>query len=221
MNAAKSPSNCYLFFAVLFVGANASAQDDDPTPISLRPPARRPGLPITSARLRSYLQRTSMSSRWNRPGHRLGERRRGRAIGSRAREDAFVEAGHGLIRYDVMYNDSSLLDRARSRGHSRHDRGDRSAGQDRRVRGELCPRATQRNPHQGTERLEAGGYHTRRRLVHFLRSGMGEVLTMSAEMQGYTLATGDLSALRRGSGPEILVEGDPILFNPYGVIRST
>ena len=50
--------------------------------------------------------------------------------------------------------------------------------------------------------------------------GMGAVLTMSDEQQAYTL-TDRATYLKRtleGIGLEIVVEGDPILFNPYGVM---
>jgi tungstate transport system substrate-binding protein len=49
--------------------------------------------------------------------------------------------------------------------------------------------------------------------------GMGEVLMMAAEMRGYTLTDrATFAAYRAKTGLEILVSGDPRLFNPYGVI---
>jgi tungstate transport system substrate-binding protein len=49
--------------------------------------------------------------------------------------------------------------------------------------------------------------------------GMGEVLMMAAEMRGYTLTDrATYVAYRAKTGLEILVSGDPKLFNPYGVI---
>jgi tungstate transport system substrate-binding protein len=49
--------------------------------------------------------------------------------------------------------------------------------------------------------------------------GMGEVLTMTAQMEGYTLTDrATYSAYRSKTGLEILVSGDPKLFNPYGVM---
>ena len=48
---------------------------------------------------------------------------------------------------------------------------------------------------------------------------MGEVLTMSDNVGGYTLTDrGTYGAYRPRIGLEILVEGDPGMFNPYGVI---
>jgi tungstate transport system substrate-binding protein len=49
--------------------------------------------------------------------------------------------------------------------------------------------------------------------------GMGEVLMMAAEMQGYTLTDrATYAPFRAKTGLDILVSGDPKLFNPYGVI---
>jgi tungstate transport system substrate-binding protein len=49
--------------------------------------------------------------------------------------------------------------------------------------------------------------------------GMGEILMMAAEMRGYTLTDrATYAAYRAKTRLEILVSGDPKLFNPYGVI---
>ncbi len=49
---------------------------------------------------------------------------------------------------------------------------------------------------------------------------MGAVLTMADELQAYTLSDRAtyLARTLEGIDLEILVEGDPILFNPYGVL---
>ncbi len=50
--------------------------------------------------------------------------------------------------------------------------------------------------------------------------GMGEVLTMAEEQQGYTLSDRAtyLARTKQGLKLAILVAGDKMLFNPYGVI---
>jgi tungstate transport system substrate-binding protein len=50
--------------------------------------------------------------------------------------------------------------------------------------------------------------------------GMGAVLTMADEQQAYTLSDRATYLARTLEGTDlvILVEGDPIMFNPYGVI---
>jgi tungstate transport system substrate-binding protein len=49
---------------------------------------------------------------------------------------------------------------------------------------------------------------------------MGAVLTLSDEQQAYTLSDRATYLSRQAEGLtlEVLVEGDPVLFNPYGVI---
>ena len=50
--------------------------------------------------------------------------------------------------------------------------------------------------------------------------GMGEVLVMSNDMKAYTLSDRGTWLAMKGKLPAltILTEGDPTLFNPYGVI---
>ena len=49
--------------------------------------------------------------------------------------------------------------------------------------------------------------------------GMGQVLTMAAQLEGYTLTDrATYAAYKDKTGLETLVEGDPKMFNPYGVI---
>ena len=49
--------------------------------------------------------------------------------------------------------------------------------------------------------------------------GMGQVLTMAGQLEGYTLTDrATYAAYREKTGLEVLVEGDPKMFNPYGVI---
>jgi tungstate transport system substrate-binding protein len=48
---------------------------------------------------------------------------------------------------------------------------------------------------------------------------MGAVLTMASDMRGYTLADrGTFIAMTGKVGLKLLFEGDPELYNPYGVI---
>ena len=49
--------------------------------------------------------------------------------------------------------------------------------------------------------------------------GMGQVLTMAGQLEGYTLTDrATYAAYKDKTGLETLVEGDPKMFNPYGVI---
>jgi tungstate transport system substrate-binding protein len=141
-------------------------------------------------------------------------------VHARAREEAFVEAGDGTQRYDVMYNDFVILGPA-----------DDSAG----IRG----MATAVEAFQTLASAEAtfisrgddSGTHTKELAIWEAADiepvgdwyvsagqGMGEVLTMSAEQEAYTLSDRATYLSREGLALDILVEGDEILFNPYGVI---
>ena len=49
--------------------------------------------------------------------------------------------------------------------------------------------------------------------------GMGQVLTMAGQFEGYALTDrATYAAYKDKTGLETLVEGDPKMFNPYGII---
>lgn len=143
-------------------------------------------------------------------------------VHARAQEEAFVAAGHGLIRYDVMYNDFVIVgppdDPAGIRGMT-------SAAQAFTAIASAGARFVSRGDDSGTHTKElaiweAAGIAPEGDWYAAAGQGMGAVLTMSDELQAYTLADRATFAARQAEGLnlEILVEGDPILFNPYGVI---
>jgi tungstate transport system substrate-binding protein len=129
-------------------------------------------------------------------------------VHARAREDAFVEAGHGLIRYDpagirgMTVATDALLQIADS-GAEFVSRGDDSGTHTK----EKAIWAAAGMEPSGDWYISAG-------------QGMGAVLTMSDELQAYTLSDRATYLARQSEGLtlDVLVEGDPILFNPYGVI---
>jgi len=143
-------------------------------------------------------------------------------VHARAAEDRFVAAGHGIDRRDVMHNDFVILgppaDPAGIRGLKDaavalgkiadaeapfFSRGDESGTHKKEM--ELWD-ATGRPP-EGVWYMPAG-------------QGMGAVLTLANEKEGYSLTDrGTYLAFREKLGLVVLVEGDPRLFNPYGVIE--
>jgi tungstate transport system substrate-binding protein len=143
-------------------------------------------------------------------------------VHARAREDEFMAAGHGVRREDVMYNDFVIL------GPEADPAGIKS--QTSAVEALKTIAASEsafisRGDESGTHTKElsiwkkagiepAGGWYIS------AGQGMGEVLTMSAEQQAYTLSDRATYLARTKQGLElvVLVEGDPDLFNPYGVI---
>jgi len=143
-------------------------------------------------------------------------------VHARAREDAFVEEGNGTQRYDVMYNDFVII------GPAEDPAG--IAGMDSAVEAfQTIAEAEATFISRGDD----SGTHTKEREIWdeagitpegdwyvSAGQGMGAVLTMSEEQQGYTLSDRAtyLSRQEAGLALEVVVEGDPLLFNPYGVI---
>ena len=142
-------------------------------------------------------------------------------VHSRPDEDRFVAAGYGVERRDVMYNDFIVVgppsDPAKVGGMK-----DVIAAL-RKVR-DAKATFVSRGDDSGTDKMEktywkAVGARPRGGQYLSAGQGMGEVLTMTGNVGGYTLSDrATYSAYRSRVGLEILVEGDPKMFNPYGVI---
>ncbi len=142
-------------------------------------------------------------------------------VHSRADEEKFVAAGFGVNRRDVMYNDFIIVgpkaDPAGIRGSDVLTAYKRIAA--------AGSRFVSRGDDSGTHKMEqtywkAAGVEPAASAGYVSAGlGMGEVLMMAAEMRGYTLTDrATYAAYRAKTGLEILVSGDPKLFNPYGVI---
>jgi len=143
-------------------------------------------------------------------------------VHARDLEDAFMEAGHGVRREDLMYNDFVILgptdDPAGIRGMS-------SAAEAFQEIAEAQAPFVSRGDESGTHTKEkaiwvAAGIEPTGDWYISAGQGMGAVLTMADEQQAYTLSDRATYLARTLEGTElvILVEGDPVLFNPYGVI---
>jgi len=143
-------------------------------------------------------------------------------VHARDLEDAFMEAGHGVRREDLMYNDFVILgptdDPAGIRGMS-------SAAEAFQEIVEAQAPFVSRGDESGTHTREkaiwvAAGIEPTGDWYISAGQGMGAVLTMADEQQAYTLSDRAtyLARTLEGTGLVILVEGDPVLFNPYGVI---
>ena len=147
-------------------------------------------------------------------------------VHARAKEDAFMDAGHGSRREDVMYNDFVILGPASD-----------PAGIKGMATAVAAFEQIAMNPGDFVfvSRGDDSGTHTKEKAIWEASGiaaegewyvsagqGMGEVLTMANERQSYTLSDRAtyLARTLEGIDLEILVEGDPILFNPYGVIAA-
>jgi len=142
-------------------------------------------------------------------------------VHARASEDAFVAAGHGVDRRDVMHNDFIIL------GPSRDPAGVRDMGNATEALKAIANRRVSfisRGDDSGTHKKEKAlwkqaGLSPKGRWYRDVGQGMGAVITMSDDMQAYTLADrGTYLSMKSKIALEVLVEGDPKLFNPYGII---
>ncbi|MBE2223290.1 MAG: substrate-binding domain-containing protein [Anaerolineae bacterium] len=145
-------------------------------------------------------------------------------VHARAKEDAFMDAGDGSRREDVMYNDFVILgpasDPAGIRGLT-----DAAKAFDMISAGSGDFVFVSRGDDSGTHTKEldiwkAAGIEPAGDWYVSAGQGMGQVLTMADERQAYTLSDRAtyLARTLEGTDLEIMVEGDPVLFNPYGVI---
>lgn len=143
-------------------------------------------------------------------------------VHARAREDAFMEAGHGVRREDVMYNDFIVVGPADDPADVRNAAG--AADAFARIAAAEAPFVS-RGDDSGTHTKEkavwtAAGIESAGDWYIAAGQGMGAVLTMANEQLAYTLSDRAtyLARTLEGTDLEIVYEGDPILFNPYGVM---
>ncbi len=143
-------------------------------------------------------------------------------VHSPAAEKAFMDAGHGTRREDVMYNDFVIV------GPQADPAGIAGMAD---VAEAMTKIAT--TPATFISRGDDSGTHAKEKTLWTAANiepagdwyvsagqGMGAVLTMAQEEQAYTLSDRATYLARTLEGTDlvILVEGDKRLFNPYGVI---
>lgn len=142
-------------------------------------------------------------------------------VHSRPDEDQFVAQGFGVNRRDVMYNDFVLVGPASDPAGIR---GMKQVLQAMRRIVDASATFVSRGDDSGTDKMEKAywsevGRRPQGRQYLSAGQGMGEVLTMAAHLAAYTLSDrATYGAYRARIGLDILVEGDPRMFNPYGVI---
>ncbi|WP_082493752.1 substrate-binding domain-containing protein [Massilia sp. Leaf139] len=142
-------------------------------------------------------------------------------VHARASEDQFVAEGHGVNRRDVMYNDFII---AGPESDPAGIKGSKDVLAAMKKIAASGAKFISRGDNSGTDQMEKaywkqvgsqpqGGAYVSAGL------GMGEVLNMAAELRGYTLTDrATYIAYRAKTGLQIAVEGDPKMFNPYGII---
>ncbi|MBC7261479.1 MAG: substrate-binding domain-containing protein, partial [Chloroflexi bacterium] len=138
------------------------------------------------------------------------------------KEEKFMKAGHGIRREHVMYNDFVIVgpvsDPAGIKGLN-------SAAEALQKIAVAQATFISRGDESGTHAKEKSiwksvGIEPQGAWYISAGQGMGAVLTMANEKQAYVLSDRATYLARKLQGLEleILVAGDPILFNPYGVI---
>lgn len=142
-------------------------------------------------------------------------------VHARPAEDKFVADGHGVDRRDVMYNDYVLVG---PRSDPAGIKGMKSAVDAfKRIaegKADFVSRADDSGTHkQELQIWKAAGIVPKGRWYIEAGQGMGAVLQMAFQKKGYTLADrGTFISQEKKIDLVILVEGDKILFNPYGII---
>lgn len=159
-------------------------------------------------------------------GQALDVGRRGDAdallVHDRVAEDAFVAEGYGRYRRDVMYNDFVVIgpgaDPAAVKGASdTPDAFGRIAGK----AATFISRADKSGTHAAELRFwkAAGVEPVGQDWYKEAGAGMGPTLNMAAGVDAYTLSDrGTWANFKNRQSLAIVYEGDPKLFNPYGVI---
>lgn len=158
-------------------------------------------------------------------GQALETARRGDAdvvfVHARDQEERFVAEGYGIQRFEVMYNDFVIVgpadDPAGVRG------AETAADALSRISAAAAPfasRGDDSGTHAAEQRLWAtAGIEPAGAWYLSTGSGMGATLNIAAQLSAYALADRGTWLSFRNRGPlAILFQGDPALFNPYGIV---
>jgi len=158
-------------------------------------------------------------------GQALETGRRGDAdvvfVHARAQEDAFVAEGYGVQRFEVMYNDFVIVGPGDDPAAVRAV--DTAAAAMVAIAAASAPFAS-RGDDSGTHVAEqalwaAAGIEPAGAWYLSTGSGMGATLNTAAQVPAYALTDRGTWLSFQNRGPlEIVSEGDPVLFNPYGIM---
>jgi tungstate transport system substrate-binding protein len=142
-------------------------------------------------------------------------------VHARPLEDKFMAAGYGSVRKDIMYNDFIIVG---PKSDPAGVRGGKDVTAAMKKIAASGAKFVSRGDESGTHQMERSywkdaGTQPQGAAYVSAGQGMGQVLTMAGELQGYTLSDrATFAAYKDKTGLEILVEGDSRMFNPYGVI---
>ena len=142
-------------------------------------------------------------------------------VHARQAEDDFVEKGYGVDRRDVMYNDFIIV--GPQSDPARAADAESVAEVFRRIHAGRHPFIS-RGDDSGTHKRElllwqSAGQMPDGRWYREVGQGMGKTLQIANEIDAYTMTDrGTWLAYRARLDIRLLYQGDPPLFNPYGII---
>lgn len=146
-------------------------------------------------------------------------------VHSPAAEKTFISEGNGINRRDVMYNYFYLVG---PKADPAKIKAMKSASDALKAISETKSMFLSRADKSGTHSKELSIWKVagvspsgaKDKWYNEAGLGMGDLLTMTNETKGYTLVdSGTWGAMKDKLGNlEVMVQGDKILFNPYGVI---
>jgi tungstate transport system substrate-binding protein len=138
-------------------------------------------------------------------------------------EEEFVKAGHGLERFDVMYNDFILVG-PKEDPLKIHEKAGNNAIEAFKLIYENKAKFVSRGDDSGTHKKElkiweAADIDPKGDWYVSAGKGMGDVIQMANELKGYTLSDrATYLSMKDNIDLEIMTEGDNQLYNQYGVI---
>ena len=142
-------------------------------------------------------------------------------VHARPAEEAFVQAGYGDSRHEIMYNDFVITGPASDPAGVN---GLHHVGKALQKIADAAAVFVSRGDDSGTHKKELAlwqqaGIEPAGRWYRQVGQGMGKTLQIAGEMDAYTLVDhGTWLAYRANSPLQLLVSGDPQLRNPYGII---
>lgn len=158
-------------------------------------------------------------------GQALETARRGDAdvvlVHAKAAEEAFVADGDGVERLDVMFNDFVIVGPTEDPADVSDATGATSAlAAIAQAEAPFASRGDDSGTHKAERALwKAAGIEPAGKWYRETGSGMGPTLNTAAEMSAYTLTDrGTWISFGNRGNLSVLFEGDPGLFNQYGVI---
>ena len=136
------------------------------------------------------------------------------------REKKYVEQGYGIERRKVMYNDFILVGPPSDPAGVLQSK-DVAEAMKKIAEGKapFLSRGDDSGTHTKEQKLwERAGIPAVGKWYKEVGQGMGATLTITSESRGYTLADRGTWLSMKNLDLKIVREGDPILFNPYGIM---